>query len=107
MPCPAEPLLVPPLGLQEAAEQDCCAGHHLSVQEDGVTLPGFRSMAPEPQLLTYLGVRMPAQDETELGFPTGVKVASLIEPWLELAGPKSLRDADITCRQLLTLNRSR
>lgn len=99
MPCPAEPLLVPPLGLQEAAEQDCCAGHHLSVQEVGVTLPGFRSMAPEPQLLT--------QDETELGFPTGVKVASLIEPWLELAGPKSLRDADITCRQLLTLNRSR
>lgn len=56
------------------------------------------------QLLTHLGVRLLAQDERELGFSTGEKTVSLIEPWLELAGPKRLRGADITCRQLLTFN---
>lgn len=57
-------------------------------------------MAPEPLLWTHLGVRLLAQDESERGFP-GVKVASLIEPLLELAGPKGLRGTDITCRQLI------
>lgn len=46
-------------------------------------------------------VRLLAQDESEQGFP-GVKVASLIESLLELAGPKGLKGTDITCRQLIS-----
>lgn len=39
--------------------------------------------------MTYLGVGPFAQDERELGFPTGEKMVFLIEPWLELGkGPR-------------------
>lgn len=84
-----------PSACREAAELDWWAGHHLSLQEIGVRLAWV-------WLWMHLGVRLLVQDEREQGFP-GVKVASLKEPLLELAGPKGLglRGTDITCRQLI------
>lgn len=59
-----------------------------------------------PQVLTYLGVRPFAQDERELGFPTGEKIGHF-DGALAAAGegPKRLRGPETTYRQLLTCNR--
>lgn len=53
--------------------------------------------------MTYLRVRLLAQDERELGFPTGEKMVFLIEPCLELAELKRLRGADTNVNNSLHL----